>query len=93
MNEVVAISVLKIRKNIYRSHVKLIRIFLVISNVYMFFIPNKTTFNKYCLTPQSFEIHPGKQYLVNFMVLVGTVNATVYMTEPIFTGLRHGKLS
>ena len=47
MNEVVAISVSKIRKNIYRSHVKLIWSFLVISNVYMFFIPNKTKFNKY----------------------------------------------
>ena len=34
--------------------------------------------------PQSFEIHPVKRYLVNFMVLVGTVNATVNKTEPIF---------
>ena len=33
------------------------------------------------------------QYLVNFTGLAGIVNATVYKTEPIFTGLRHGKLS
>ena len=42
---------------------------------------------------RSFEIHWVRQYLVNFMGLAGIVNATVYKTEPIFTGLRHGKLS
>ena len=31
--------------------------------------------------------------LVNFPGLVGIVNAAVYKTEPIFTGLGHGKLS
>ena len=40
----------------------------------------------------SFEIHWGGQYLINFRDLAGIVNATVYKTEPIFTGLGHGKL-
>ena len=31
------------------------------------------------------EIHWVKQYLVNFMCLVGIANATVYKTEPIFS--------
>ena len=65
------------------------------------FVPNKTAFNKYCLTqgisklPRSFEIHWIRQYmyLVNFTGLAGIVRATVYNTEPIFTGLRYGKLS
>ena len=43
--------------------------------------------------PGSFEIHRVRQHLVNFMGPVGIVNATVYKTEPIVTGLRHGKLS
>ena len=68
----------------------------VISNIYMSFIRNKTT---YCLAqwisklPGSFEIHWVRQYLVNFMGLEGIVNATVYKTGLIFTGLGHGKLS
>ena len=45
------------------------------------------------LLPGSFEIHWVKQYLVNVTSPVGVVNATVYKTEPIFTGLGHGKLS
>ena len=43
--------------------------------------------------PGSFEIHWTKQHLVNNTGLVGIVNATVYMTKSIFTGLQHGKLS
>ena len=41
----------------------------------------------------SFGIHWFRQYLVNFAGLVGIVNAIVHRTDPIFTGLRHGKLS
>ena len=41
----------------------------------------------------SFEIHWIRQYLVNFMGLVGKINTTVYKTEPILSGLRHVKLS
>ena len=74
--------------------------FTVISNVYMSFIPNKTTFTKNCLTqwisklPGSFEIHWAKQYLVNFTGLMGMVNVTIYKTKPVFTGLWHdGRLS
>ena len=37
----------------------------------------------------SFEIHGVRQYLVKPMGLTVTVNATVYKTEPIFTGLGH----
>ena len=72
---------------------------LKISNDYKSFIPNKTTFTKYCLTQGiskfhgSFEIHWVRQHLVNFMNLATIVNTTVYKTESIFTGLGHGKLS
>ena len=72
---------------------------MIISDVYKAFIHNKTTFTKYCLTlwisklPGSIEIHGVRQYQVDFMALAGIVNATVYKTEPIFTGLGHGKLS
>ena len=73
--------------------------FAIISDFYMSFIPNKTTFTKYCLTqwisklPGSFEIHWVTQYLVNFMGLAGIVNTNVYKTKPTFTGLEPGKLS
>ena len=54
---------------------------------------------EYCLTlcilklPQSFEMNRVRQYLVNFMGLMGIANVTVYKTRPIFTGLGHVKLS
>ena len=70
--------------------------FMVISDVYTSYIPNKTTFTEYCITQWiselhgSFEIHWVKQYLVNFTGLLGIVNANVYMTERILTGLWHG---
>ena len=82
----------KIRKNIYKFDVQ------VTFDLYSHFrclqvrsfIPNKITFTKYCLTqwisklPGSFEIKAvlGK----HFAGLAGIVNATVYKTEPIFTG-------
>ena len=80
---------------------KLLLRFTVISDVYRIFIPNKTTFTKYCITqwisklPRSFEIKwlLLMQHLANFTGVEGIVNATVYKTEPIFTGLRHGTLS
>ena len=90
-------AVLKIRTDIYRSNVELILELHI--DVRRSFIPNKTTFTKYCLTQwisklhRSFEIHWVRQYLMNFTGLVGTVNTTVYKTEPILTGLGHGKLS
>ena len=87
----------KLGKNIYRSDK------LLSSSTVRYFskssIPNETTFVKYCLSQWisklsgSFEIHWVKQYLVNFTGLVGLLNATVYKTEPIFTGLGHGKFS
>ena len=93
----IRLSVWKIRKNIYRPDIKVT--FVVISDVYRAFIRNKTTFTKYCLTqwisklPGSFEIDWVRQYMVNLMGLLGIVNASVYKTELIFTGLGHGKLS
>ena len=69
---------------------------MAISDSYRCLIQNKTTKN--CLTqwisslPVSFEIHRVR-YLVNFTGLAGIINAPVYKTEPIFTGLGHGKLS
>ena len=62
-------------------------------------MPNKNYINLYYITlwisklPGSFQIHRVRQYLGNFMGLAGIVNATVYKTEPIMTGLGHGKLS
>ena len=42
--------------------------------------------------PGSFEIHWVKQYPVNVTGLADKVNAIVYKTEPIFTGLKYGEL-
>ena len=93
-------TVSKIRKNIYRS--KLQDTFELYGHFQMFVGPlfkKKKPFTKYCLTqwisklPGSFEIHWVRQYLVNCMGLAGIVNATVYKSEPIFTGFGHGKLS
>ena len=73
---------------------KLLSGLIIILDVYRSFIRNK-----YCITrwmsnlPWSFEIHRVVQYLANFTGLVGIVNATVYKTEPIRTGLGHDKLS
>ena len=59
----------------------------------------KNAFIEYCLTqwisklPVSFEIHGVRQYLLSFTGLAGIVNASVYKTKTIFTGLRHGELS
>ena len=65
-----------------------------ISDVNRSFTPNKTMFTEYCLTqwisklPGSFEIH-----WVNFTGVVGLVNAIIYKTELIFSGIGHGKFS
>ena len=67
--------------------------FTIISKVYRSFIPNRTTFTKYCFTQWiskltwSFEIHFVRQYLVNSLGLADRVYATVDKTELIFTGL------
>ena len=66
--------------------------FAVISDVNLSFIPNKSTFTKYCRTLW-ISTEKGRQYLLNFMGLVGIVYATVYQTKPISTGLWHGKLA
>ena len=63
---------------------KLLMSFMVIWDVYRSFIPDDTTFTKYCLTWNPLSIL--RQYLVNFMGLMGIINTTVYKTE-------HGKLS
>ena len=67
--------------------------FAVISDVYRSLLLNEITSTKYyCLTrwiskfPRSFEIHWVRQYLVNFVGLVGIVNANVYKTEPFSQG-------
>ena len=80
-----------------QSAYKLLLSCMVVADVYRFFIPNKTTFTKCCLTQwiwklPSFEVHQLWQCLANFTGLAGIVNATVYKIEPIFTGLRDGKL-
>ena len=70
-------TVSKIREIFTGPTYKLILSFTVISDVYRSFIPNKTTFTKYCLTQWisklcSFEIHLVREYLANFMGLAGT---------------------
>ena len=78
---------------------KLLLSLMVISAICRSFIPNRTTFAKYCLThwisklPVSFEIHWVRQYLINLIGLAGIVNAMVCKTKPNFTGVWHGKLS
>ena len=71
--------------------------FIVVWYVYMSFI-KEATFIKYYLTqwiPKlrgCFKIHWVRQYLVYLMSLAGTVNAHLYKTEPIFTGLARDKV-
>ena len=91
-------SVKKLEKIFTGAICELLLSFKASLYVYRSFIPNKTTFIKYCLTwisklSTSFEIHWVRQYLVNFTGLASIVNATVYKRKPIFTGLCHGKLS
>ena len=78
---------------------KLCSCFMVISDVYKSFIPNRNTSIWYCFTqwitklPGSFEIHWVRQYLVNFLGLAGMINLNVYKAGPMFMGLGHSKLS
>ena len=68
--------------------------FVVIYDVYMSFIPNKSTFTKHCRTPWiSKFLGSFGQYLVYFLGLVDIANTTVYKTEPILTGVGHDILS
>ena len=89
----------KNRKNIYMSGIE-VTFELYVQCRYLHVLYSKyITSTKYCHTqwiskrPSRFEIHCVRQYLVNFTGLVGIVYITVYDTEPIFTGPRHGKLS
>ena len=81
-NHVHAVS--KFRKIFTGPTYKLLLSFTVISDVYMSFIRDETPSTKYCLTQSiskltgSFKIHWIREYLVNFTVLVGTVNANIY---------------
>ena len=60
--------------------------FTMFSDVYMSFMPNKTSLTKYRLSQWiskhlgNFKIHWSRQYLVHFNGLVGIVHATVYKT-------------
>ena len=66
---------------------------MVISDVYMSFISNKTFTNFsriQWISPGALKI---KAVSGEFMGLAGLVNATVYITEPFFTGLGDDKLS
>ena len=78
--------------NVYRSDDRLLLSVTVIYYVFRSFIRNKTTCIKYCLA-RWISIHCVRQYMVNFTGLAGIVNTTVYKTEPILTGLGHGKSS
>ena len=72
---------------------KLLLNFATIWDVNRYLNPNKTTLTKYCLTQWISKLHWVRQYLVNIMGLMDIVNATVYKTEPNFTGLGLGHLS
>ena len=93
---------------IYWQCQKVWSIYRVISEVYstiivklhlLYTVLNKTTFTIYCPTQWpsklhlSFEIHWIRSSVVNFTGRIGRINATVNRTEPVFTRLRHGKLS
>ena len=71
--------------------------FAIISYVYRSIIRNKLHLLGTVLVDfkaaGSFKTNWVRQYLVNVTDLAGIVNATVYKTDPIFTGLRYGKLS
>ena len=54
-------------------------------------ILNQTIFTKYRFARRISNLPVG-QYLVNITGLAGIENKTVYKTEPIITGLGHGKL-
>ena len=72
---------------------KLLLGFTIIPDVYRSFIPNKLHLISTVLL-RGFQGSPGvRKNLVNFTGLLGTVNAMVYKTEPISTGLWHTKLS
>ena len=77
----------KVRKNLHRADV--ILSCAIISDVNIIKLNLLSTDKR----PRRFEIHRVREYLVNFTCLVGIVKATVYKTEPIVTGLGHGKLS
>ena len=88
----------KSEENIYMCVYKLILSFTVITDVYMSFIPNKTTLIKLLDTvwlsgfrSSRVEIHCVMQYPVNFTGLAGIVNAAVCKTEKICTGLWYGR--
>ena len=71
---------------------KLLLSFLLISDVYRSFIPNKNTSNKYCLS--GFQSSLGvRQNWLNFMGLAGTVIAIICKTNQFFNGLRQCSLS
>ena len=82
-----------INKKIFTSPTYKLRLsFTVISDVCRSFIPNETTFTKYCLTQWvsklhgRFEIHWVWQYQINFTGMAGIVKDIVYNIEPVLTG-------
>ena len=86
-------------KNLREIKEKVTLSFMVISNVYKSIVSNKTTFTKYCLTQwisrlpgalKSTELGSTWQISVG---LADIVNAAVYKTGPVLSGLGHGKLS
>ena len=71
--------------------------FIIIQNIHKFFIPNKTALSTVLLGrfQSSRELWNllSKAVLGKYHGFDGHRNATVYKTEPIFTGLGRGKLS
>ena len=71
---------------------KLLLSFTVISDFYRSLFQIKIHLLSIVLLSR-FQSSLVRQYLANFTGIVGIVNTIFYKTEPIFTGLRHGKLS
>ena len=79
---------------------KLLLSFMVISNIYRSFIPNKATFTKYCLSQWISKFHGSSvwQYLVHFYyngIIVGAmasqITSLTIVYSTIYSGLNQRK--
>ena len=82
-------TIVKIKMVFVRPTYKLLFGFTIISDVYRFFIPNKTAYTMKFLV--SWEIQWVRKYLLNFTGLAGMVKANVSQSDSFFTGLGYDK--
>ena len=93
--DIVGEAVSTIRKTIYRSNVQLILGFMVVlmftCSLFEIKLPLLGTALLSGLQTPPLHWNPLSK-AVNFTGMVVMINATVYKTDPIFTGLGHGQL-